>query len=56
MKKKKPQYLRQLVGVRYCGIFYKEITSDLRAKRKKKKNNPFSMYGNFSEKLTYIIP
>ena len=54
MKKKNPQYLRQLVGVRYCGIFYKEITSDLRVK--KKKNNPFSMYGNFSEKLTYIIP
>ena len=36
MKKKKPQYLRQLVGVRYCGIFYKEITSDLRVKKKKK--------------------
>ena len=26
------------------------------SKKKKKKNNPFSMYGNFSEKLTYIIP
>ena len=37
MKKKNPQYLRQLVGVRYCGIFYKEITSDLRVKKKKKK-------------------
>ena len=26
------QYLRQLVGVRYCGIFYQEITLDLRVK------------------------
>ena len=25
-EKKKLQYLRQLVGVRYCGIFYQEIT------------------------------
>ena len=24
--KKKPQYLRPLVGVCYCGIFYQEIT------------------------------
>ena len=32
MKKKRLQYLRQLVGVRYCGIFYQEITSDLRVK------------------------
>ena len=30
--KKKLQYLRQLVGVRYCGIFYQEITLDLRVK------------------------
>ena len=27
-----PQYLRQLLGVRYCGIFYQEITSDMRVK------------------------
>ena len=25
-KKKKLQYLKQLVGFRYCGIFYQEIT------------------------------
>ena len=31
-KKKKLQYLRQLVGVGYCGLFYQEITSDLRVK------------------------
>ena len=31
-KKKKVQYQRQLVGVRYCGIFYQEIISDLRVK------------------------
>ena len=31
-KKKKLQYLGQLVGVQYCGIFYQEITSDLRVK------------------------
>ena len=30
--KKKLQYLRQLLGVRYCRIFYQEITSDLRVK------------------------
>ena len=27
-----PQYLRQLLGLRYCGIFYQEITSDMRVK------------------------
>ena len=32
-KAKKLQYLRQLVGARYCGIFYQEITSDLRVKK-----------------------
>ena len=32
MKKKKPQYLRQLVGVLYCSIFYQDITLDLRVK------------------------
>ena len=31
--KKKLQYLRQLLDVRYCGIFYQEITSDLKAKQ-----------------------
>ena len=30
--KKKLQYLRQLVGVCYCVIFYQEITSDLRVR------------------------
>ena len=30
--KKKLQYLRQLVGVSYCVIFYQEITSDLRVR------------------------
>ena len=29
---KKLQYLRQLVGVCYCVIFYQEITSDLRVR------------------------
>ena len=33
MKKKKIQYLRQVVGVGYCGIFYQETTSDLRVKK-----------------------
>ena len=32
MRKKRSQYLRQLVGVRYCGIFNQEITSDLGVK------------------------
>ena len=32
MRKKKLQYLRQLIGVRYCSIFYQEIISDLRVK------------------------
>ena len=32
MRKKRSQYLRQLVGVRCCGIFNQEITSDLGAK------------------------
>ena len=31
--KKKLQYLRQLVGVRHCGIFYQEITSELSVKK-----------------------
>ena len=32
-KKKKLQYLRQLVGVRYCSIFFNQETkSDLRVK------------------------
>ena len=32
-KKKKLQYPRQLVGVRYCGVFFcQEITSDFRVK------------------------
>ena len=30
--KKKLQYLRELLGVHCCGIFYQEITSDLRVK------------------------
>ena len=30
--KKKLQYIRQLVGVCYCVIFYQEITSDLRVR------------------------
>ena len=32
MGKKKLQYLRQLIGVQYCSIFYQEIISDLRVK------------------------
>ena len=32
MRKKRSQYLRQLVGVRYSGIFNQEITSDLGVK------------------------
>ena len=41
---KRVQYLRQLVGVRYCGIFYQKITSDLRVKKRKSNNNNNFIY------------